>query len=77
MIENQRVSPTFHTNLVRQYITNNDDLFPKREAKSFYDFGATTNEEWLIDEIIANRRINSMELEFQVRWTLGDVTWEL
>jgi hypothetical protein len=75
-LKNRHVSPTFHTNLVRRYIANNDDLFPQQEAKSFYDFGANTDEEWLINEIIVHRRINSKELEFQVRWTLGDVTWE-
>jgi hypothetical protein len=75
-LKNQHVSPTFHTNLIRRYIANNDDLFPQREAKSFYDFGANTDEEWLIDEIIAHRRINFKELEFQVCWTLGNVTWE-
>jgi hypothetical protein len=53
-LKNQRVSPTFHTNLVRRYITNSDDLFPQREAKSFYDFGANTDEEWLVDEIKAH-----------------------
>jgi hypothetical protein len=46
-LKNRRVSPTFHTNLVRRYIVNNDDLFPKREAKSFYDFGVTADEECL------------------------------
>jgi hypothetical protein len=75
-LKNRPVSPTFHTNLVRRYISNDDDLFPKWEAKSFYDLGATTDEEWLIDEIIAHQRINSKELEFQVQWTLGDMTWE-
>jgi hypothetical protein len=75
-LKNWCVSPSFHTNLVRRYIANNDDLFPTWEAKSFYDFGVTADEEWLVDEIIAHRRINSKELEFQVRWTLGDVTWE-
>jgi hypothetical protein len=70
------MSPTFHTNLVRWYIANNDDLFPKRGAKSFYDFGSNDDEEWLVDETIAHRQINSKELEFQVPWTLGDVTWE-
>jgi hypothetical protein len=75
-LKNRRVSPTFHTNLIRRYIANNEDLFPKREAKSFYDFGVTADKEWLVDEIIAHRRINSKELEFQVRWTLGDMTWE-
>jgi hypothetical protein len=31
-LKNRHVSPTFHTNLVRRYIANNDDLFPKWEA---------------------------------------------
>jgi hypothetical protein len=73
-LKNWHVSPTFHTNLIRWYIMNNDDLFPQREANSFYDFGENTDEEWLINEIIAHQRINSKELEFPVRWTLGDVT---
>jgi hypothetical protein len=75
-LKNQRVSPTFHTNLIRRHITNNDDLFPQQEAKSFYDFGENTDEEWLVDEIITHRRINSKELEVQGGWTLGDMTWE-
>jgi hypothetical protein len=75
-LKNWRMSPTFHTILVRWYVANNDELFPKQEAKSFYDFGAIADEEWLVDEIIAHRRIHSKDLEFQVRWTLGDVTWE-
>jgi hypothetical protein len=68
--------PTFHTNLVRQYMANNDDLFPLREAKSFYDFGVSADKEGLVSEIIAHQQINSKDLEFQVRWTLEDVTWE-
>jgi hypothetical protein len=54
-LKNRQVSPTFHTNLVRWYITNNNDLFPKREAKSFYDFGANNDKEWLVNEIIAHQ----------------------
>jgi hypothetical protein len=50
-LRNRHVSPTF---LVRRYIANNNDLFPQQEAKSFYDFGANTDEEWLVDEIIAH-----------------------
>jgi hypothetical protein len=53
-LKNRPVSLTFHTNLVRRYIANNDDLFPKQEAKSFYDLGANADEEWLVDEIIAH-----------------------
>jgi hypothetical protein len=59
-LKNWRVSPTFHANLVSQYIANNNDLFPKREAKSFYDFGTNTDEEWLVDEITAHRRIKGI-----------------
>jgi hypothetical protein len=54
-LRNWHVSLTFHTNLLRWYIANNDDLFPKWEAKLFYDFGAAADEEWLIKEIIARR----------------------
>jgi hypothetical protein len=48
-LKNRCMLLTFHTNLVRQYIANNNDLFPQREAKSFYDFGANADEEWLVD----------------------------
>ena len=34
----RKINPTFHTNLVRPYIKNNDILFPKRDTKVFYDF---------------------------------------
>jgi hypothetical protein len=61
-LKNWHVSPTFHTKLVRRYIANNDDLFPQQEAKSFYDFGASADEEWLVYEIITHRHINSKEL---------------
>jgi hypothetical protein len=65
-LKNLHVSLTFHTNLVRWYIANNNDLFPQWEAKSFYDFGVSADEEWLVDEVIAHRQINSKELEFHV-----------
>jgi hypothetical protein len=55
-LKNRRMLLTFHTNLIRRYIANNNDLFPKREAKSFYDFGANNDEEWLIDEIITHQQ---------------------
>jgi hypothetical protein len=45
-------------------------------VKSFYDFGNDDEQEWLIDEITAHRWVSNKELEFQVLWTLGDVTWE-
>ena len=41
-----------------------------------YDFGTTDEPEWFIDEILAHRWVDQAHLEFQVRWTLGDIMWE-
>ena len=70
-----RINPTFHTSLVQPYIKNNDILFPKRDTKVYYNFGNDKNQEWLIEEILAHKWTNN-DLEFQVKWTVGDVTWE-
>ena len=75
-LKNRKINPTFHTNLVRPYIQNNDILFPKRDTKVFYDFGNDEDQEWLVEEILAHKWTNN-NLELQVKWTLGDVTWEL
>ena len=72
----QQISPTFHTGLVQRFVANNDELFPKRDAKSFYDFGQDNEQEWLVKEITSHRWSNSKELKLKVRWTLGDTTWE-
>ena len=44
-LKDRRISPTFHTNLVRPYVENNDKLFPRREAKYYYNFGNNDNQE--------------------------------
>ena len=54
-LEDRKISPTFHTNLVRPYIKNNDILFPKREARSYYYFGNNDKQEWFINEILAHK----------------------
>ena len=72
----RRISPTFHTGLIRKFIANNDKLFPKRDAKSFYDFGQDDEQEWLVEEITSHQWPNLKELELEVRWMLGDTTWE-
>ena len=51
-------------------------MFPKRDTKVFYDFGNDEDQEWLVEEILAHKWTNN-NLELQVKWTLGDVTWEL
>ena len=74
-LKDRRISPTFHTNLVRPYVKNNDILFPKREARSYYDFGNNNKQEWFVNEILAHKWTDN-NLELQVKWMLGDVTWE-
>ena len=70
------VHPTFHVSLLRAHIPNDDVRFPCHDMKSYYDFGAADEPEWFVNEILAHHWVDSMGLELQVRWTLGDVTWE-
>ena len=46
--KDRKINPTFHTNLVRPYINNDNILFPKRDTKVFYNFGNDKDQEWLI-----------------------------
>ena len=73
--KDRKINPTSHTNLVQPYIKNNDILFPKRDTKVYYDFGNDKDQEWLIKEILAHKWTNN-DLEIQVKWTAGDITWE-
>ena len=71
-IQNSQTSEQFCCLL---YIKNNDISFPKRDTKIFYDFGNDEDQEWLVEEILAHKWTNN-NLELQVKWMLGDVTWE-
>ena len=62
--------------LVQKFVANNNKLFPKRDTKSFYDFSQDNKQEWLIEEITSHQWLNLKALELEVRWTLGDTTWE-
>ena len=60
--------------LVRKFIANKNELFPRRDTKSFYDFGQDDEQEWLVKEITSHCWSNPKELELEVRWMLGDTT---
>jgi len=57
------------------HIPNDDVRFPKREVRVFYDFGDDPNAEWFIDSIVGHKWSRN-RLQLEVRWSLGDVTWE-
>jgi hypothetical protein len=65
----------FHRSKLRPHHANDDALFPHREPHAYYDFGTPDDQEWLVDEIIAHTWEKDA-LMFQVRWNLGDTTWE-
>ena len=64
--KDRKINLTFHTNLVRPYIENNNILFPKRGTKVFYDFGNNKDQEWLVEEILVHKWTNN-NLELQVK----------
>ncbi|GBE78042.1 hypothetical protein SCP_0109240 [Sparassis crispa] len=74
-LKDRRILPIFHVSLLRRHESNDDVLFLHREAKSYYDFGDDVETEWLVDEIVGHRW-DGNKIEFHVRWTLGDHTWE-
>ena len=37
-----------------KFVANNNKLFPKRDAKSFYNFSQDDKQEWLIEEITSH-----------------------
>jgi hypothetical protein len=41
----------------------------------YYNFSQEAKDEWYVDEI-QSHHWNKSVLEFQVRWNLGDTTWE-
>ena len=75
-LKDRRISPSFHTNLLWPYVKNNNILFQKQEANTCYNFSNNDKQKWFVHEILAHKWANN-DLELQVKWTLGDITWEL
>ena len=75
-LQSRRITPTFHASLLRPYHASSDALFPNRVQPDPYDFGAADEQEWFVDELLGHRWIEGGGLEYEVRWSLGDTTWE-
>ena len=71
----RNIHPTFHISLLKPHIPNDDERFPARDVRVYYDFGQDADVEWEVDEILAHQWDNR-SLRFLVKWNLGDTTWE-
>jgi hypothetical protein len=70
------IHPTFHISLLRPYQASDDATFPNRTQPEQYDFGLDDKHKWFVDEIIGHHRDKHDKIELEVRWSLGDTTWE-
>ena len=75
-LKQRHIHLTFHTNLIRPHVANDDIRFPNREAQYHYELGHSQDDEWFVDKIIGHRWTNENQLELLVKWTLGDTKWE-
>ncbi|KZV59653.1 hypothetical protein PENSPDRAFT_537981, partial [Peniophora sp. CONT] len=71
----RQIHPVFHASQLRPYDKNDDELFPARDSKFLYDFGAPDENEWLV-KLIEKHRWKGKKIEFYVHWGDGDITWE-
>jgi len=61
--------------LLRPHNPNDNVLFPSRRKVQPYDFGAPDETEWYVNEIVGHCW-KGRNIEFLVKWNLGDSTWE-
>jgi hypothetical protein len=73
-LRTRRIHDTFHEKLLKPYVLNNDNKFPKRETRVPYDIGDDPEWEWVVESIEDHKW--SPRLLFKVRWAFGDETWE-
>ncbi len=71
----RNIHPKFHASKLRPHVENDSSLFPQRSPMEPYDWGTPDDAEWIVDDITAHRW-QGKALQFQVKWNLGDTTWE-
>jgi hypothetical protein len=71
----RRIHPTFHSQLLRPAVLNDDARFPNREATFFYDFGDDPEREWLVDSIV-DHSFTGNSITFHILWETGEITRE-
>jgi hypothetical protein len=69
------VNRQIHISRLKLHIQNDDERFPRREIRTFYDFGDDPETESLVDEIVDHEWRKNLPW-FHVKWDQGDFTWE-
>ena len=74
-LEARNVHPTFHISLLKLHVPNDDDRFPSRDVRVYYDFGYGDEVEQEVKEILAHQW-DGRKLCLLVKWSTSDSTWE-
>ncbi|KAF8237684.1 hypothetical protein L208DRAFT_1510779, partial [Tricholoma matsutake] len=74
-LQSQRIHGRFHVNLLRPHYENDEALFPNRRCLDPYNFGAPDDAKWWVEEITSHRW-KGCALELEVKWSVGESTWE-
>ena len=61
--------------LLRPHHESDDSLFLNRKCPDPYNFSTPDNTEWFVKEITAHQWLGC-NMEFEVKWSLEDTTWE-
>ena len=75
-LQGRRILQKFHVALLRPHHPSEDSRFPNRMQPEPYDFGSSGEQEWFVNEIVGHKWTGPKKVEYQVRWSLGDTTWE-
>jgi hypothetical protein len=73
-LQKWRIHPMFHVSLLRPYQVSDDMMFLNRIHPEPYDFGAADGQEWFVDKLLGHQWTDESQLEFEVRWSLGNTT---
>src|SRR5260221_13875021 len=78
-LEKWGIFPKFHISWLTPHEPNDESLFPGQVAQAYYDFGENPEKELQVHENEIVNHIWDLDniLWFQVKWTMGDLTWEL
>ncbi|VDB90260.1 unnamed protein product, partial [Peniophora sp. CBMAI 1063] len=71
----RQLHPTFHVSKLRPAEPNDEKLFPKRDLKFIYDFGAPDENELFVERIVTHRWMGN-RVEFLVHWVNSEPSWE-